>query len=221
MSKQLAAWISIAGAALTLALLLALHVLSPEFSPAWRMVSEYGNGRYEWVLTSMFVVWGASMLSLAYALASNGRRVGLIALCLAGIGAVGGGVFDINHDAGHSIAGFLGILGLPLAALLLKSGPRWATHLPWITLVLFALSFAVMVASFLAVRGSLPSQVPQSVPAGVIAWVGWTNRLLVVAYCVWISAAALTVARPSGARRPQPGGHPDPGRVSSPRRLRA
>lgn len=203
MSKQFAARIAIAGAAVTLALLSALHLLSPEFSPAWRMVSEYGNGRYEWVLTLMFVVWGASMLSLAYALAANGSRAGLIALCVAGIGAFGGGVFDINHEPGQSIAGFLGILALPLAALLLKTGPRWATHLPWVALALFAVSFAVMVASFLVVRGSLPSQVPQSVPAGVMAWAGWTNRLFVVAYCVWISAAALTVAGPTpvSARR--------------------
>lgn len=48
MSKQAAAWIAAGCAGVTLVLLLALHVLSPEFSPAWHMVSEYGNGRYEW-----------------------------------------------------------------------------------------------------------------------------------------------------------------------------
>lgn len=29
-----------------LILLISLHFLSPEFSPAWRMVSEYANGKY-------------------------------------------------------------------------------------------------------------------------------------------------------------------------------
>lgn len=120
----------------------------------------------------MFIVWGLSMLSLTYALGSTAPRAGLLALCVAGIGAIGGGVFDVNHDPGHSIAGFLGILGVPMAAILLRSGPRWVTHLPWITLVLFGLSFAVMVVSFQAVLGSLPTQVPRSVPHGVLAWVG-------------------------------------------------
>ncbi|MDQ6877228.1 MAG: hypothetical protein M3082_05930 [Candidatus Dormibacteraeota bacterium] len=40
-----AAILAIAGASAALLLLASLHVLSPEFSPSWRMVSEYANGR--------------------------------------------------------------------------------------------------------------------------------------------------------------------------------
>lgn len=39
-----AAAIAISATAAAAALLAALHILSPEFSPAWRMVSEYANG---------------------------------------------------------------------------------------------------------------------------------------------------------------------------------
>jgi len=37
--------VSIAAGALTLVLLAALHILSPEFNPSWRMVSEYALDR--------------------------------------------------------------------------------------------------------------------------------------------------------------------------------
>jgi hypothetical protein len=46
-----AARLSIGAAAATLVLLAALHVLSPEFYPSWRMVSEYALGNYGCVLS--------------------------------------------------------------------------------------------------------------------------------------------------------------------------
>jgi hypothetical membrane protein len=209
-SKDVSTWsalLAIISTAFAVGLLALLHVLSPEFSPAWRMVSEYGNGRYEWVLSLMFTTWGVGTLALAFAIrsevAGKAGTLGLWLLVIAGLGEVGGGVFDINHEPGHSTAGFLGILGLPVAAVLisiaLSRDEQWAptkrlllgtAHLTWISVVLLGASFVVMVVSFLSVQGSLPTQVPQSVPAGVIALVGWTNRLLVLAYCAWVVAVA-------------------------------
>ena len=49
-SSLLAIGISVA----VLVLLAILHILSPEFNPAWRMVSEYANGKYAWVLSLLF-----------------------------------------------------------------------------------------------------------------------------------------------------------------------
>ena len=66
----LAAWTAIAASGAALALLLSLHVLSPEFSPAWRMISEYANGQYSWVLSLMFVACGLGSLALAFAIST-------------------------------------------------------------------------------------------------------------------------------------------------------
>lgn len=203
-----AALIALIAAIVAIAALAGLHVLSPEFSPAWRMVSEYGNGRYEWVLSAMFVSWGVSALALAFAIRSQvkGRLgvIGLVLLVVAGLADIGGGVFDINHDPGHSIAGALGIIGFPAAAVVLSvalgRNPRWAgsrklllwsAHFTWISVVLLGLTFVVMVATFMqALGGNLPTEVPQSLPHGVVALVGWTNRLLVLAYCAWVILVA-------------------------------
>ena len=58
--EVLAARLAIGAAAATLLLLASLHVLSPEFDPSFRMVSEYALGRDAWVLSLMFLAWGIS-----------------------------------------------------------------------------------------------------------------------------------------------------------------
>ena len=184
-----------------------LHVLSPEFDPSWRMVSEYANGRYGWVLSLMFATWGVSSWALAYALWPQVRtmpgKVGLGLLTIAGIGEAMAAVFDINHDAGHTLAGALGILGLPIAAMLISmslgrthpwSAARktllWTANLTWVSLVLLVASFGLMIATYIGTGGDMAGPAPKVLPPGVIAMVGWTNRLLVLAFCVWVITVA-------------------------------
>jgi hypothetical protein len=122
--SRTAAQLAIAVAVAALLSLASLHVLSPEFNPSWRMVSEYANGHYGWVLSVMFVTWGASTLSLVVALRSEARttpiKIGLVVLTMAGIGEAMAAPFDINHDTLHGLAGVLGIGGLPIAAMLIS-----------------------------------------------------------------------------------------------------
>jgi hypothetical protein len=68
-----AARLAIATAVLALLLLASLHILSPEFDPSWRMISEYANGQYGWVLSLMFASWGVSSWALAFAIWSQVR----------------------------------------------------------------------------------------------------------------------------------------------------
>jgi len=93
-------------------LLGALHVLSPEFSPSWRMVSEYAFGHHARLLSLMFLCWGIGSWALAVAIwnevHSAAGKVGLWLLILAGIGEAMASIFDIRHEVGHGIAGLLG-----------------------------------------------------------------------------------------------------------------
>src|SRR5438270_14052617 len=120
--EVIGARLSIAAAAAVLLLLASLHVLSPEFDPSFRMVSEYALGHYGWVLSLMFLTWGMSSWALAVAIWSQVKtkagKVGLWFLVIAGLGEAMASVFDITHDTGHSIAGVLGIGGFPIAAVL-------------------------------------------------------------------------------------------------------
>jgi hypothetical protein len=188
-------------------MLAGLHVLSPEFDASWRMVSEYANGHYGWLLSLVFAAWGLSSLALAIAIWSDGRtlafKIGLVCLTLAGVGEAMAAVFDINHDALHSLAGALGILGLPIAAMLIsvKLGrvEPWSVarrpllltaNLTWVSVAVLAGTFVVLIATFSQVSGGLPAQAPKVLPPGVIGMVGWANRLLVVMYCVWVITLA-------------------------------
>lgn len=199
--------LAIAASAAVLLLLASLHVLSPEFDPAWRMVSEYANGQYGWLLSLMFIAWAISSWTLAFALWPHARttagRIGLIFLILAGVGEAMGAIFDINHPL-HGLAAMIGIPSLPVAAMLIsislgrtqewstaKKTLLWAANLTWVSLVLLAMAFAILVVTYTQAGGDMTAGAEVTVlPPGAIALVGWANRFLIVVYCVWVITVA-------------------------------
>lgn len=204
---MLAARLALATGALALLCLATLHLLSPEFEPSWRMISEYANGRHGWVLTGFFVSWAASSWAIAVALWPEASswvvRLGLGLVALSGLGAALGGAFDVNHPA-HGLAFALGVPTLPLGALLVGlplarrepfAALRWVSQAPWLSVVLMVGSFMLLGSSAAKVGIELdPTKPWHEVPAGVTALMGWANRLLVVAYLAWtlVAARALT-----------------------------
>ena len=189
----------------TILLLASLHVLSPEFDPSWRVVSEYANGKYGWVLSLMFGAWALSSWALALAawpqVKTRMGRIGLYLLLASGVGEAMASVFDINHPL-HDLAGAIGVPTMPVAALLISLSLRdqpwlkarksllWTSHLIWISLVLFVATMVILIVTLHRAGGHLGSHVTQ-LPPGVIALDGWANRLYVVTCCVW----AITVAK--------------------------
>ena len=203
-----AAWLAMAATAAVIVLLASLHLLSPEFDPSWRVVSEYALGHYGWVLSLMFLSWGISSWALAIAIRSQaptaGGRVGLWFLVVAGVGEAMAAVFDIRHETGHGIAGLLGVVGFPVAALLLSAslgrteawrGARktllWLANLSWISVVLLVITLVIMTMQVAhAMSGHMPEHAPKVLPPGVIGLDGWANRLIVLSNCAWVWAVA-------------------------------
>ena len=187
-----AARLSIVAAAVVLLSLASLHVLSPEFDPSWRVVSEYANGQYGRVLSLMFVAWGISSWALAVAiraqLKTTAGKFGLGFLVAAGLGQAMASVCDINHPL-HGVAGMLGVFGLPIAAMMISvtlgriqawSGAKtlllWTGNSTWVILVIMIAALMVMIVG--RTRG------------GKLALVGYPNRLLVVLDCAWTMTVA-------------------------------
>jgi len=203
-----AAWLAIIMTATTILLLASLHVLSPEFAPSWRMVSEYAFGQYGWVLSLMFLSWGISSWALAVAIWSQAKtkagKAGLWFLVIAGIGEAMASAFDITHPIGHGIAGLLGVIGFPVAALLLsvalggneiwhaaRRPLLWIANLSWISAVLLVATLAIMTMQMARINGGhLPQHAPKSLPPGVLALDGWADRLIVLSPCAWVLVAA-------------------------------
>jgi len=202
-----AARLAIAATAATLLLLVSLHILSPEYDPAWRMVSEYALGQYGWVLSLMFAAWAISSWVLVFTLwpqaSTLAGKIGLGFLIAAGVGEAMATVFDITHDL-HGLAGLIGIGSLPIAAMLIsmslsrtqgwsavKKALLWTANLTWMSVVLLAATFAILIVTYTQAGGDMTAEVEVTVlPPGVIALVGWANRLLIVVYCVWVMTVA-------------------------------
>lgn len=205
-----AAWVALAATAVSCGALILLHVVSPDFSPSWRMVSEYANGRAPWLLSVVFFAWAAASFALVFALwplsASTPGKVGLAFLILAGIGQAMGGAFDINHKL-HGPAAMIGIPSLCIAAVLvtlalagrpdISAPPAWSAHLPWI-------SFGIMIATLIMFFGALKaagvemngqSEPLKVLPDGVSGYVGWANRLLFAASYLWAVLTSLAVLK--------------------------
>jgi hypothetical protein len=209
-----AARVAIAAAGAVLLLLASLHLLSPEFDPSWRVVSEYANGRYGWVLSLMFASWALSSWALAVAVWPQvhgiGGKIALGLLIASGVGEAMASVFDINHPL-HGLAGMIGVPALPVAAMLIsvrlgrtqewsaaKNVLLWTANFTWASLV-FLVAALIMISRHTGAGNKLTHQ---------IAIVGWANRLLVVAYCVWMVTVAsqalkLRRRRPSAQWRAQ------------------
>ncbi len=190
--SPMAARLSIVAATVTLVLLAALHGLSPELDPSWRMVSEYALGNYGWVLALMFLSWALSCVALFFAIKPHlptlRGKIGLGFLLAAAVGMSMAAIFDARHDL-HGLAAIIGMPSLPVAAVLMSLSlarrPAWllgTAHLTWLSLVLM---FAAVFIGLSQSGGEFGPQVQA----------GWPNRLLVVAYCVWLLAAARYTAR--------------------------
>lgn len=187
---------------LALICLVVLHVVSPEFQPSWRMISEYAMGKYKGLITAFFYLWGISSFFLSVLLwneVTTGWGVlGVVLLFISAIGEIMGGLFDVKHKL-HGFAFLLGVPAMPLAALLigynLVDQEGWnnnlllfASHATWLSLVAMAIAMGVMMAGFrkagIAMDQNTPP--PEKVPEGVLAVAGYANRLLVLCYVGWL-----------------------------------
>jgi hypothetical protein len=207
--SQRAATVAYLSSSLSLVLIALLHIIEPEFDPSWRMVSEYANGAYGWIMVLAFLAHAAGCAALVVALRNEARgvlgRLGLVFLALVTIGIVIAAAFPMDlitiapseaTTAGslHGLGSMLGIPGLPVAAILLSLSlarqPAWRpvrALLLWsaaATLAALAIMFA-SVAIGLAANGGF----------GPETLIGWPNRLIVLVHWGWVIVVAWQASR--------------------------
>jgi hypothetical protein len=211
--SQTAARLSLAAAATFLVLLAALHFIKPELDPSWRMISEYEIGDYGWIMVLGFLSLALSCAALFVAIRSQvrttGGYIGLVLLLVSALGMTIAAIFTTDpitasqdelttHGTIHGVGAFLGIPTFPIAATLisrsLARNPAWSSArrsllwtvtLTWISLLVFALTVAVML--------------PQSQGGfGPDVLIGWPNRLNMVANSGWLVMVAWGVAQLRG-----------------------
>jgi hypothetical protein len=173
----------------------ALHILSPEIDPTWRMVSEYALGKFEWVLALMFVSQALSCLALFFALKAHirtiGGKIGLFFLLAACVGLVMAALFDWEHPL-HGVAALIGMPSSPIAAMVLTvsliRNQKWSrallltANLTWISLVIM---LATVFTGLAQTGGQFGPEVLVGIP----------NRLVIVTFSAWLISTARQAAK--------------------------
>ena len=196
----------------SVAMLLALHIFSPEFDPTWRMISEYAYGNYAILLTLFFFLWGTAewcaVVALSPAVTGGWTKFALVLLFISGGGAFMGGLFDVRHPL-HGAAFGIGVPFIPISALILsyhlvRRNPSldrsivWSAHTTWLSLIAMMVSMAMFITGLKAAGAfhpEAPPQMMQTLPEGVPAVTGIPNRLLVLAYIGWTYLANRTAEK--------------------------
>jgi hypothetical protein len=208
-----AACTSFCAAAFSLTLILLMHLLAPEYDPSWRLISEYANGPFGWVMFVGFEAMALSSASLAYALRNEAQtipaKVGLVLLWISAVGCAVAGIFpmdplspmpaqpSINGNI-HGFASMVGIPTLPIGAMLVTYGVtkgadwqssqqrlRLSANLTWLSLA----AMFVLMSMWMSASGG---------KFGPDVQIGWLNRLVVLAYLSWtmlVAAAAAAIAQ--------------------------
>jgi len=193
-------------AAAALIALAALHVLKPEINPSRHLISQYALGRHGWIMAMCFASFAAASACLFVALIASVPSllgyVGLAFLLAAAIGLAMAALFRMDpvlttaaqrsfSGKMHGVAFLVGVPCQLLAVLLVSLALAHTSYASLPLLVLAGIvwfSLGVMIAIMLRVG---PGHRPN---ASVPRWFGWSNRLFVVAYGVWLIVAAWPIA---------------------------
>jgi hypothetical protein len=204
MHSLIAAQAAIGAAVAALVALALLHALKPEVSPSRNMISLYALGRYGWMMALCFAAFGAASLCLLAALVERSPsvlgRIGLAFLLAAGVGLMMAACFRMDpvstprtemSTSGkmHGVSFLIGVPCQLLATLLLSLASvdqslNASTPLLLLTTVVW-LSLAGTITIMVMVGPGKPSN-----PNGPERFLGLPNRLFMVAYGVWLVAAA-------------------------------
>jgi len=190
-----------------LAILSMLHVLEPGFNPP-HLISEYQLGRFGWLMSLAFFCLGAASLALFAAARQAVRtwpgRFGSWGLFIIGVAYFCAGIFppDPKWFVGsllHGLGGLIVIFGSPVVfTLVSKDFIRNETSSALAGLLIYTaaltwLSLASFYGSIVAFDGA---------PRSGSSIVGWTNRILITSFVLWLLVAAFHVrSRPISVLR--------------------
>jgi hypothetical protein len=196
-----AAHVSIVSAAVFVALLSLLHAVKPEISPSWRFISEYQIGRHGWLMTAAFLSLMVAASGILVAVRSQirtvGGYIGLGLLLLSTVGFALAAVFTSDPitattpSRGGQIHSLGAMLGGNIAYAALLIGWSLARNKAWSSMrraLLWTTSIACIGLAASVYMAVLIGQAQGNLGPDVL--VGWPNRVLILAYDLWMLSLA-------------------------------
>ncbi|MBT9332043.1 DUF998 domain-containing protein [Paracidobacterium acidisoli] len=190
---------SAAAAVLWLILILLLHFIEPEFDPRTRMISEYARGPRGWIMRFAFFCMALSCGALGAAIWKPPLSLSPALLVICGVGFAGAGIFvtdpvslaqkaQTRSGMLHVLFSFAVIVIFPIMATVVDSGKAGSVASIRARHWLPALS-ALPWSGFLIFMGAalISGRRPRTP-------LGYFERLLVLAYSLWLMMVALILA---------------------------
>lgn len=192
--QDFAALISMVSGFLFLLLLVALHLIEPQFTPAWHFISEFELGSFGWLMHLAFFMLAiclvsASLSILVYSKSALGYT-GMTLVWLTALGLLIAGIFSTDPSGTNqtqvTFSGKLHIVGaslnfFPIASLLLTL--RLSRQLAWrpIRIWLF-----ISVALILLFNVGFVMALPHDGNFGPGSISGLYGRFLLTSYLFWV-----------------------------------
>jgi Protein of unknown function (DUF998) len=197
-----AVWAAVCSSLLFLALVAILHLVRADLVPRSHVLSEYALGSAGWLMALAFFALGGAFAALAVALWNDltgwRGRIGQIALVLAAVGSVMGGLFPMDpvgtpmdkqsttaqlHGLSFMLGGPGAMLAITFVNWQLGRLAHWksAQLMLWGTALFAWLVDGMFTYAMVTVMGN---------PQGDDMALGLWNRLLVVSWVLWIILVA-------------------------------
>lgn len=172
---------------LSLASVLALHVLVPELDPLTRYMSEYALGRFSLLMLVAFLALGAGSVALALALVPVAGRASAALVALWGVAMGALALFPTTtggratteaarvHGTLLAVAEAALVAGIALASWRLRAVPAWQ-RLGRVALACGAITLASHVALVLVLAPPLPGLAQRIASLVTLAWLALAAR---------------------------------------------
>jgi hypothetical protein len=188
--------LSAVAAVLWLGIIGVLHFIKPELDPRTRMISEYACGPGGWTMQLAFFCMAVSCWALAAATWTLQSVLGPALLVVCGFGFVGAGAFVTDPvqpiERTQTLSGTLHIM-FAFAVMLIF--PVMATCVSWNVSerAVGAMTWVWLLALAASTWGGLLGFIAATVSSfrRPTTSIGYFERILVVAYTVWLTVAAL------------------------------
>jgi hypothetical membrane protein len=164
--------------------LIALHILGPEFDPRFRFMSEYALGPYGWLMTTTFFALGLAAFAVAAGMrdehqSSRSARIGFGLLAVGALFVCLAGVF--KDSIPHLLASAVAFPSIVMALLLLSWSFRQAAA--WQTIYPATLLMALgMLAAFLSMVAD-------------VGMPGLQQRAFILLFLLWLCVVAHRLVR--------------------------
>lgn len=202
--NQYSKYVPVLGSGIFILTIVLLHFSQIRMSPLNNAMSYYVHGSYGWLLVVGLLGLGIGSLVLALKfrgkLISRKGKAGIILLIVWSIGCIIGAIFPADppgqwdkppsvSGAIHGLVAIVAILSFPLAAILISNA--WNKQFKLKKNSLFPLA----VVSVITLLLFCISFVPAIITTGPPILFGLTERVLFVAYIIWIVLANRSVSR--------------------------